>query len=550
MTSLSPYRTPGVHFEWLSPPRGVQLIRTDIAGFVGVAARGPLLEPTRVSSWTEFTGRFGGCLEHGYLAYALRAFFANGGLDCWVVRVADRAAARAGSVVLGDERGRPALRLTAASPGTWSQRTLVTSTRLGAGRFSLLVDLPGEGQERWPQLSVEPGAPRHLEAVLNDPVSGSRLLRAEQLGARLGVPRDTLVTLGEPEGRGGALGRDGLDTLSPAHLREGLARLAEVDEVSILAAPDLVYAARVPPPARPPRPTPVTDCERLDEPAASPPTGPPPAEERRPVFDPDQLLELQFEMVKQCEQLKDRVALLDTPAAATTAEQVGRWRAEFDTSYAALSFPWLQVPDPLGPAGQLRTIPPSGHLAGVCARVDRERGVHKPPANEVVEDVLDVAVAVDDAGHGDLNTAAVNTIRALPGRGIRVLGARTLSSDLAWRFLNVRRLLLMIEESIETSVQWTVFEPGGPALWRVLDRAARSFLEGIWQVGMLDGATAGDAFFVTCDETTNPPEEAELGRVVCEIGVQPPWPAEFVVVRIGRTEGGQELLELGEGGHG
>ena len=226
-----------------------------------------------------------------------------------------------------------------------------------------------------------------------------------------------------------------------------------------------------------------------------------------------------------------------------TPESAGLWRNQFDTRYGALYFPWLRVPDPLQLEGILRSVPPSGHVAGIYARGDLRLGVHKPPANEELEGVKDVQVEVDDISHGALNDVGVNVIRTYRGRGVRVAGARTLSSDAEWRYVNVRRLLIMIEEALDEQTQWTVFEPNNPDLWRQMDRVARSFLQRLWRRGMLDGATPEEAYSVRCDEATNPPQETDAGRMICEIGVLPPWPAEFVVVRIGKTEGGTEILE-------
>jgi phage tail sheath protein FI len=244
------------------------------------------------------------------------------------------------------------------------------------------------------------------------------------------------------------------------------------------------------------------------------------------------------------------VAVLDTRPEDRTAEQAIAWRRGFSgdsTKYAALYFPWLKVPDPLGLGGALVEVPPSGHVAGVYARGDLRVGVHKPPANEELEGVKDVAVAVGDVEHGELNERGVNVVREYRGRGVRVAGARTLSGDPLWRYVNVRRLLSMIEEAIDEGTQWTVFEPNNPDLWREVDRVARNFLLNIWRRGMLDGATPEDGFYVRCDATTNPPAETEAGRMTCEIGVLPPWPAEFVVVRIGKTEGATEIFETAGG---
>jgi phage tail sheath protein FI len=246
--------------------------------------------------------------------------------------------------------------------------------------------------------------------------------------------------------------------------------------------------------------------------------------------------------------LKDRIAVLDVPLSANeveiTPELAQAWRNNFDTKYGAIYYPWLRVPDPLNLEGILRSVPPSGYVAGIYARGDRRVGVHKPPANAELEGVKDVQVTVDDIDHGALNDGGVNVIRSYRGRGVRVAGARTLTEPASeWRYVNVRRLLIMIEEAIDEQTQWTVFEPNNRDLWRDIERVARSFLETIWRRGMLDGATPEEAFYARCDETTNSQADIDVGRVTCEIGVLPPWPAEFVIVRIGKTEGSTEIVE-------
>jgi phage tail sheath protein FI len=271
--------------------------------------------------------------------------------------------------------------------------------------------------------------------------------------------------------------------------------------------------------------------------------------EQPPAFNSEQIRALQEQLIGQCERLKDRMAILDIPRfndQEMTPAEVPNWRNQFSTKYASLYYPWLMVPDPLRLGGLLRPIPPSGHVAGMYARVDQRVGVHKPPANEVLEGTRDVSTAVDDVDHGGLNEQGVNVIRSYSGRGVRVAGARTLSQDSEWRFVNVRRLLIMIAEAIDEGTQWTVFEPNNPDLWREVDRVVRSFLDGLWRRGTLDGATAEEAYLVRCDETTNPAEVTERGQMICLMGVQPPWPAEFVIVRIGKTENGTEILQEGD----
>jgi phage tail sheath protein FI len=181
-------------------------------------------------------------------------------------------------------------------------------------------------------------------------------------------------------------------------------------------------------------------------------------------------------------------------------------------------------------------------VAGIYARNDLQYGVHKPPANEVVEGALDARFPVDQIVHGELNDAQVNVLRSFAGRGIRVYGARTLSSYPEWRYINVRRLICMLEKAIDQGSQDTVFEPNGVALRREMDRVVRSYLETLFRQGMLDGANSDEAYFVKCNNANNPLEEEDAGRLICEIGVQPPYPAEFVVVVIGKTQDAVEVL--------
>jgi uncharacterized protein len=533
------YRTPGVYFEWLERTRTVREPRADIAGFVGIAERGPLNQPVRVESWNAFTSTFGAHIAAGYLAYAVEAFFANGGRTCWVVRVADASRARRAALVLSDDAGNPALRLTARSEGSWANRLLVTLTRTGVERFGLNLSLPDGSFEEWPILTMGAGDPHNAITVLNgdDDGGGSRLVEARALGTTPGAPDARSPKLRGGMGRleGGVDGLAGLDTRhlggvgSPADQPWGLAALEDVDEVAIVAVPDLMTKPVVAEPEpRPQRPR----CEDPDS-RPLPPPAPPPTSDFPPAFGDAELDALRRAIVAHCIRLGDRVAVLDPPRELRTAEQVSAWRSGLDTSYAALYFPWVLAPDPLRLDGLTRAVPPSGHVAGVYARTP----VHEPPAGNRLENAIALDVPVGDIAHGDLNERGVNVLRLYTGRGVRIAGARTLSSDRLWQYVNVRRLVTMIEEAIDESVPWAVFEPNDTALWGELDRVVRAFLDNVWRRGMLDGATADDAFFVRCDETTNPPQERDLGRVWCLVGLQPPWPAEFVVVRIGNASG-------------
>jgi uncharacterized protein len=344
-------------------------------------------------------------------------------------------------------------------------------------------------------------------------------------------------------------GVDGLQNLGREHFigdrttdeRHGLRSLEAVDEVSLVAVPDILV--RPLPPVEPsPLPPPEVDpcLPGVGPAAAAAVTAQPP--EQPPVFSPADIAAVQNALVLHCESQRDRVALLDPPGPDVDLGQIQAWRARHDSTYAALYHPWLLVFDPLA-AARVRAVPPSGHVAGACARTDLSTGVHNAPANELVEWAVGVTSEIDAERQGILNPVGVNCIRPLPGRGIRVYGARTVSSDPSWRFLNVRRLLCMIEEAVEEAVQWTAFEPNDFALRQSLSLSISSFLEQLWERGAFTGATPATSFFVKCDEDNNPPEEADAGRLIVDVGVAAVRPAEFVVFRIGRTRDELEVIE-------
>jgi phage tail sheath protein FI len=261
------------------------------------------------------------------------------------------------------------------------------------------------------------------------------------------------------------------------------------------------------------------------------------------IIDLEGVQAVQQAMIAHCELMGDRVAIIDAPPGLN-AQQVREWRVDkagYDSKYASLYWPWIKVFDPV--SSQSMLVPPSGHMAGIWARNDDTRGVHKAPANEVIRGALGLELQITKGEQDQLNPTGVNCIRAFPGRGIRVWGARTLSSDPAWRYLNVRRLFNYVEESIVEGTQWVVFEPNDLNLWQRVKRTLNAFLVRTWRDGALFGATPGEAFYVKCDAETNPPEVVDAGQLVVEVGIAPVKPAEFVVFRISQFSGGAALSE-------
>jgi len=244
--------------------------------------------------------------------------------------------------------------------------------------------------------------------------------------------------------------------------------------------------------------------------------------------DPEQVLAVQRAMIDHCEKLHDRFCILD-PLPGQGLSEALDWRGHFDSSHASFYFPYIKVRQ-----GEevLAPMPPSGHIAGMIARTDRLEGVHRAPANQPLQGLVDVAQRVRKRERDICFDHRVNTLCAFPGRGIRIWGARTLSSDPAFVQINVRRLFILVRKSVEKYAQWVVFEPNEPSLWKKIIRSVDVFLGDLWKEGALVGAAQDEAYYVKCDEETNPPHARDAGELVTEIGIAPVKPAEFIVVRI------------------
>ena len=237
------------------------------------------------------------------------------------------------------------------------------------------------------------------------------------------------------------------------------------------------------------------------------------------------------QLIAHAELMRYRIAIIDSGDALPISEVRGM-RAKLDSKYAALYYPWVTVLDPV--TRREINLPPSGFVAGICARSDIERGVYKAPANEVVRLALGFESLLNKGQQEVLNPEGINCFRFFEGRGFRLWGARTISSDPEWKYLNVRRYFAYLERSIDKGTQWAVFEPNGDALWANVRRTIEDFLLNEWQSGALLGDKPEKAFFVRCDRTTMSQNDIDNGRLVCLIGVAPLKPAEFVIFRIGQ----------------
>jgi phage tail sheath protein FI len=260
---------------------------------------------------------------------------------------------------------------------------------------------------------------------------------------------------------------------------------------------------------------------------------------------------VQATVITHCETMGDRFAVLDGAQDTTPLKSDGTLQTQRNgllsrNGFAGLYWPWIVISDPTvapGAAPATLTKPPSGHVAGIMARSDNQRGVHKAPANEPVRGAIDLAYALNDTEQGALNQKNINALRSFPGQPPLVWGARTLTDGTPWRYVNVRRLFSYVEDSILAGVRWAVFEPNSTGLWKGLDRSITEFLTRVWQSGALFGRTAAEAFYVKIDDELNPDSTRALGEVHIEIGMAPVRPAEYVVVRIGIWDGGAQVNE-------
>lgn len=436
--------------------------------------------------------------------------------------------------------------------------------------FGLTVYVNGSAQESFSGLSLNPLHPRYVENIVNPrtrkqvmpPQVGmpSQYIRVKDLHSPTPYPNN-LPNPSAPQLSDGVLslwgGRDGIAALQVSDYtgnlacekKWGIRSLEDVDEISIVAVPDILIEPSPPIIYTSPTPKPPNPCLPCFTVAPTVPQPVPPPVEAAPQFSLDEVFQVQQALIAHCAEMQFRFAILDPPDFGYPKVQVDlgeiqSWRQQFDTMYAALYYPWIFVVDPLNLGNQIvRRIPPSGHVAGVYANNDLTVGVYQAPANTVMQWAQDLTNEVTSDMQAMLNPIQINCIRSFSGRGIRVYGARTLSSDPSWLFVNVRRLISMIEHALEIYMQWVVFEPNNVHLWNLVRAAITNFLEGIWQQGALMGNTAAQAFFVTCDATTNTLAVTEAGQMIVEIGVAPAVPAEFVIFRLGIV---QDTLEVSE----
>lgn len=590
---MAEYLSPGVYVEeYDSGATPMQGVSTSTAGFVGLAERGPVTgQPQLVTSFADYRRMYGGYLSQAgygsarYLPYAVEQFFANGGSRAYIMRAVP-GDARAATKTVG------VLKVTAANPGAWAENMRVTVapsykaktqvyevkgadlTLKNADGFNAgdVVELFDGNRSAYATIKgvldrvITLDAPCTLD-VADRKVGTAKYIRTCEITitARLDDMVETFENLSLKP-----------DALNYAPVRTAKSDLIKVEVLESKAAPA-------------PAPAPAKDEKDKDKKDGAPALPAAPVSAARSIVPYDLCAgtgsemvltleggsngtvlnvgaeaylgedngpgkrtglqaflengtvsimlipgvtapEVQAALIGFCENRKSCFAILDVPQDLKKTNDVANFRDMYDSTYAAMYHPWLEMFD----AGAKRSayFPPSGAMAGIYARSDNERGVHKAPANEVVRGCTGLSTLYNTGEQDILNPMGVNLIRSFPGRGIRVWGARTISSNGLWKYLNVRRLFIYIEESIRVNTNWVVFEPNSETLWGRVTRTIESFLATCWRDGALAGTSPEQAFFVECGLTTMTQDDIDNGRLICQIGIAPVKPAEFVIFRI------------------
>lgn len=531
------YLSPGVYVEEIElGPKPIQGVGTSTAGFLGQTERGSV-SPRLVTSFEQFTRVYGSYIDQSFLAYAVEGFFRNGGQRCFIGRIVrigeDDDANNAQTIDVNE--GSDTITIEAVGPGNWAKNVAfkINDASLqnnNALLFKLTVmywkktppqpvvdptdrDELNNSDRREPtilevydNLSPLPESPDYLKKRIN---GVSDLVKLDVVAGKEGIRPDnadlTMLMDLLPDPNANLDGTpvvaedyDGVERLfvedgENVTERSGLLGFKHVDEIAIVCAPDQAVDADLADKI-------VDHCE-----------------------DPD---------------LKDRFAILQSARDDFPSKIGTTLRPSRDSKYAGFYYPWIKILDPVTNRDKL--VPPGGHVAGIFARSDVERGVHKAPANEIVRGARALQFAIGKREQDILNPIGVNVIRTFPGRGIRLWGARTTSSDPLWKYVNVRRLFLFLEESIDEGTQWVVFEPNNEQLWARVKQTITQFLTTVWRTGALMGTTPEEAFFVKVDRTTMTQDDIDNGRLIVVIGVAPTKPAEFVIFRIAQFTAGAE----------
>jgi phage tail sheath protein FI len=569
---MAEYLSPGVYVEeFESGGKPMEGVGTSTAGFVGLAERGPVGGvPLLVTNFSDFKRKFGGYLsaaefaDNRYLAYCVEHFFLNGGSRAFISRVIPEDAKSAEGAVPADQ---PLLTFTAANPGKWGDDIKIILTPAAKAKTQILELIDGAkykvkkslGFENGDVVVLENGDTKIYNQVVksqDDVIEFAEAFAGDCIDTGL-VPKITISTCefnvevkyddidefyGDVSFNVTSSGYIGNKLAKSALVQVAVQETPQGDPFTALAGDNPVASVELKGGSN------GTNANVTADVFMGTDNGPGKRTGIQAFLDNDVVSimavpgvtdpNVQLTLVAHCENTASRFAVLDMPQDLSKTDEILTHRNVVDSTYAAMYHPWLTVFDPLDKKNI--NIPPSGSVIGIYARSDNSRGVHKAPANEVVRGCTGLSVPFNKGEQDILNPKGVNLIRSFPGQGIRVWGARTASSDPSWKYVNVRRLFIFLEESIKANTNWVVFEPNDERLWARVKRTIDGFLRTMWRDGALAGNSESDAFFCNIGLSTMSQDDIDNGRLICVIGVAPVKPAEFVIFRITQKTSGAD----------
>jgi len=486
------------------------------------------LNPVLITSFEEYRRIFGFHLPKSYLAYCIDGFFRNGGRRCYIARAYKKDWTFAQNELPCGQGNT--MTMKTVGPGNWGNNVyfeIEDSTmypekdpernfyfKLNVYYFYKTPEDPLKDKndrykcdiESYDNLCIRPSSDRHYKNAIAgvskyirifDNFEGKDESTLERPGGNDITPITKLAVedaIGVYNGEKDETDFDGQDDLlldNGKFIKTGFIGIQDIEDVSIVSVPDATSKT------------------------------------------------LASKVIEKCEQKKNRFAVISTQESPAS---IGDLEPIKDSNYAAQYYPWVYVNDPL--TGSKKLIPPVGHICGIYARVDILRGVDKAPANETIDGILSLEKDIDSEKQGILNPKGINVIRSFPGRGYLVWGARTISRKPMWKYINVRRLFIFIEKSVERSTQWAVFEPNNERLWSRVKTSLVQFLTTVWKTGALMGTTPEEAFFVRVDRTTMTQNNIDNGMLIVVIGIAPVKPAEFVIFKFAQTQAGVSITEI------
>lgn len=493
---MSNFIVPGIYVQ--EQKYNLNPLRMDsrcLTGFAGICERGPINKLIEIKSFDEYLKIFGGFETAGVLPISVYNYFRCGGKECVIVRVANEEEAACALLKFGEENN--GFEIKAKSKGHWGNHIIVSLWKESEEYFSITLNLRGK-TESYIHLSCNKENERYFEKYVNE-----RSKICEIKNQNLTKIPDTIlnqVLQGGLDGIANMRAKDFVGKYNGLEDFSGIGSFESRDDISLIAVPDICW-----------------------------------------LKNPKEIEIVQRKLLEQAERISGRFAILDVPENLTPLEAIS-WADKYRSQFTASYYPFIDITDPIDSTGtKTIRVPPSGAICGCIAAVDSEYGIHSSPANRILDGAVGLSYKATQGELEMLVESGINPLRYFPGNGVKIWGARTMSFDKKWKFINVRRTFSKVCEILKKGTQWAVFEQNNKNLRKRLIRQVSGFLLNLWRDGYFAGGTAEQGFYVRCDEELNPPESVDAGMLVCEIGLAIVRPIEFFVIKLAAEKDGASV---------